>query len=522
MLIAAAVGLLGLAVLASVSVWGMRALRLGFDQAAEEFDQLRVIAAVEVRVARARGVLTAERPSREDLTRLLDEALVELAKFQPRSDERALISPEARGRVDELLGEARSHLTIARNHVADWPAATVDATDAILRHAIEKTFVATTEIGTITSEAMATAERFTRRNQEETIASIILVIALVMISAMLVAVWQYRAVIGPLWRLRRGVRHIALGRFDMRLVAEGDRDFAELADDFNRMADELQTVYADLEEKVESKSRELVRSERLASVGHLAAGIAHEINNPLGIIAGHAELSLMQLNKEAASGEADDSTGDETRETLEVIRDEAFRCKEIIQQLLSLSRKAPATKSTIDAAETSAAVSKMVRGHIEAKDRAIELDFPTDRPLWISANPPEIKQVLLNLVVNALQATEPGAGYVDIAGRYDDETDEVVLTVEDNGRGMDAETAERVFEPFYSQSKGGDSFGLGLSVTHAIVDAHGGRIGASSPGLGKGARFTVRLPAAEAPAQEAETATQQSADTIDTPSPEQP
>lgn len=514
MLIAAAVGLLGLAVLALVSVWGMRALRLGFDQAAEEFDQLRVISAVEVRVARARGVLTAERPSRKDLVRLLDEALVELARFRPRNDERALISPEARGRVDELLGEARSHLMIARNHVADWPAATVDATDPIIDHAIEKTFVATTEIGTITSEAMATAERFTRRNQEETIASIILVIALVMVSALLVAVWQYRAVIGPLWRLRRGVRHIALGRFDMRLVAEGDRDFAELADDFNRMADELQTVYTDLEEKVESKSRELVRSERLASVGHLAAGIAHEINNPLGIIAGHAELSLMQLNK------ADGGSSEDTKETLEVIRDEAFRCKEIIQQLLSLARKAPTTKSTIDATETATAVSKMVRGHTEAKDRAIELDFPADRPLWISANPPEIKQVLLNLVVNALQATEPGAGYVDIAGRYDDETDEVVLTVEDNGRGMDAETAERVFEPFYSQSKGADSFGLGLSVTHAIVDAHGGRIGASSPGLGKGARFTVRLPATEAPAHEPETATPQAAIHEDTP--EQP
>lgn len=512
MLIAAAVGLLGLAVLAIVSVWGMSAVRQGFDQAADEFDQLRVIAAVEVRVARARGLLAAERPSTKELTKMLDEALGQIAAYRPRSNKRTLVTPAQRERVATLLAEARDHLEIARNRVADWPADTVDADDPILLHAIEKTLDATSGIASITNEAMATAERYTRRQQEETIASMAIVVGLVVFSALLVAVWQYRAVIGPLWRLRRGVRHIAMGRFDMRLVAEGDRDFAELADDFNRMADELQTVYADLEQKVEAKSRELVRSERLASVGHLAAGIAHEINNPLGIIAGHAELSLMQLNKGA-----DGAASEDTRETLEVIRDEAFRCKEIIQQLLSLSRKAPATRSTIDAAETATAVSKMVRGHAEAKDRSVELDFPAERPLWISANPPEIKQVLLNLVVNALQATEPGTGYVDIAGRYDDESDEVVLTVEDNGRGMDRETAERVFEPFYSQSKGGDSFGLGLSVTHAIVDAHGGRISASSPGVGKGARFTVRLPASEAPTQEPETATPQTAMQDDPP-----
>ena len=120
---------------------------------------------------------------------------------------------------------------------------------------------------------------------------------MVVFAGILLGVLQYRSVTRPLRRLSEGVRKIAAGQFSGRVRgAEGGRDeFASLARDFNRMAEELDGLYRELERKVEAKSRELVRSERLAGVGYLAAGVAHEINNPLGIIAGYAEYSLSLL-----------------------------------------------------------------------------------------------------------------------------------------------------------------------------------------------------------------------------------
>src|SRR6185369_10914403 len=116
--------------------------------------------------------------------------------------------------------------------------------------------------------------------------------AVIIAIAVLIGVSQYRGVMRPLRRFSSGVRSIAGGNFRRRLVIAGDDEFAGLAQDFNRMAAELDGLYRELEDKVATKSKELVRSERLASVGFLAAGVAHEINNPLGIISGYAELSL--------------------------------------------------------------------------------------------------------------------------------------------------------------------------------------------------------------------------------------
>src|SRR5205823_14282927 len=112
----------------------------------------------------------------------------------------------------------------------------------------------------------------------------------------------------------------------------GNGEFKEVAAFFNGLARELADLYKGMEEKIISRSRELVRSERLASVGFLAAGVAHEINNPLSVISGYAELSLRQLNR------ADDAALHEVSQALQIIRDEAFRCKEITGKLLSLAR----------------------------------------------------------------------------------------------------------------------------------------------------------------------------------------
>jgi nitrogen fixation/metabolism regulation signal transduction histidine kinase len=130
---------------------------------------------------------------------------------------------------------------------------------------------------------------------------------------------QYRAVLAPLGRLSAAVTRMARGSLDQRLPTKGDAEFAQLADSFNHMAVQLDDLYHKLERRVAEKSKELVRSERLASVGYLAAGVAHEINNPLGIIAGYGERSLQHLSRGL-----DDATAARVEASLKVICDEAF------------------------------------------------------------------------------------------------------------------------------------------------------------------------------------------------------
>ncbi len=158
--------------------------------------------------------------------------------------------------------------------------------------------------------------------------------------AIVVAIRLYKSVLGPLLRLQESVKKVAAGNLDERLPVDGDEELATLAGEFNRMAGELKSVHDDLERRIEMKSRELVRSERLASVGYLAAGVAHEINNPLGIIAGYGERSLQRLDRDR---------GDETigyvRKAITVMCNESFRCKEITDRLLLLLMRLGTTPS---------------------------------------------------------------------------------------------------------------------------------------------------------------------------------
>jgi signal transduction histidine kinase len=313
----------------------------------------------------------------------------------------------------------------------------------------------------------------------------------VVLAAIALGFLQYRSVMLPLRRLSAGVRNIASGEFQQRLdVRGGGRDeFARLAREFNQMAAELDEFYHRLEQKVADKSKELIRSERLASVGYLAAGLAHEINNPLGIIAGYAEYSLGQL-KEAAPAAAG---SEDVAKSLQVIADEAFRCKEILGKLLSLARPGEGNRQEVDLSQVAADVAAAVHGLRDYRDRTV--DVVTTEPMRVNAVEVEMKQVVLNLAVNALEAVPAGGAVRIEVGRNDGW---VELRVRDNGRGMSPQTLERVFEPFFTDKRGvrEPGTGLGLSITHAIIESHGGRIRATSAGPGQGSEFVVQLPAA--------------------------
>jgi signal transduction histidine kinase len=301
--------------------------------------------------------------------------------------------------------------------------------------------------------------------------------------------WHYRKIVVPLQRLRLWCRRTAGGDFSIPYTPTSDREFQELGRDVNQMADELNAFYRRLEAMVAAKSRELAQSERLASVGYLAAGVAHEINNPLNIMSGYAELSLKRLRRTAP-----DSGDPEISKHLSIIRSEAFRCKEITHKLLSLARGNGDIREVISLTDAAIEVSTMVRGLKSFRNKQLRLKLDRDAPLFVRANLTEMKQVLLNLTINAIEAVTENTGTVVIDGR--NTLGWIELEVSDNGRGMTRETMGRVFEPFFTNKRGSGEpgTGLGLSITHTIIVDHGGEIVAQSDGVNRGSTFTVRLP----------------------------
>jgi two-component system, NtrC family, sensor kinase len=337
---------------------------------------------------------------------------------------------------------------------------------------------------------VAKTQQQTRRSVRNASLALGITFVVIAVVAISLSVSQYRGIMGPVRALRDGVRRIARGKFDQRLPAQGEREFIELTDDFNRMAGELDELYRDLETKVAAKSRELVQSERLASVGFLAAGLAHEINNPLGIMSGFAELSLKNLRNAPDSAAVEDA-----RRSLQIIRDEAFRCREITEKLLTMSRGGgSATRSPVDLHGVIEDVATVVGAHTAYRDRRVEIDVEPESELTVIGDDAELRQVLLNLCVNGLEAVDPLTGIVRITCRRDG--DSVELAVEDNGCGMTDLVREHIFEPFFSVRRGNRrSTGLGLSITRAIIESLGGSILVESAGVGRGSRFTAKIPA---------------------------
>ena len=318
---------------------------------------------------------------------------------------------------------------------------------------------------------------------------------------------QHRLLVRPLTWLRDDMRVSAAGQYLHTVRERGEKEFKDVASYFNGLAGELHGLYRNMEEKIVTRSKELVKSERLASVGYLAAGVAHEINNPLSVISGYAELAGKGLhrvltgpgssNGAEADAEAEAQALSGAMEAQEIIREEAFRCKEITSRLLSLSRGGTDDRKSLYLDEVVKQVVVLTKGLKNYQNREVVLDFQHDTQLEVIANPTEMKQVFLNLTVNALEAAATASGTVTVGGARNG--DWVEIYVQDNGKGMSKETLEQIFEPFFTAKRGSGEpgTGLGLSITHAIIESHSGCIRAESDGPGKGSRFTVRLPARE-------------------------
>jgi signal transduction histidine kinase len=271
------------------------------------------------------------------------------------------------------------------------------------------------------------------------------------------------------------------------LKLNSNDEMAELADSFNQMTERFQANTRDLDRKVRERSKQLVRSERLAGIGFLAAGVAHEINNPLQAM-GMAGESLQSRMVEllADAPEADQSI---VHSYLSLIQSEADRCQQITRKLLDFARGQQVTRMRFDLTQIIREVLSMVQHMSKFQNRKIE--FPQERPCYVEVNGPEIKQVVLNLVANALESMdEKGSLRISLS----EEMDQVVLVFEDNGCGMSRDIIENLFEPFFTQRRDGKGTGLGMSISQRIIGDHGGTIEAKSDGPGKGSTFLVHLP----------------------------
>ena len=297
--------------------------------------------------------------------------------------------------------------------------------------------------------------------------------------------WVFR----PLKLLIDGSRQVASGHFTYRIHLSTDDEMAELAEAMNDMTARFQAIRDDLDRQVQERTQQVVRSEQLASVGFLAAGVAHEINNPLASIALCAESLESRVRDVLDPSNPDHAV---VAQYLQMIQTEAFRCKGITEKLLDFSRMGPVERRNTDLGELVQGVIEML-GHL-GKYQQLHVGFAADGPVVAPINPQETKQVVLNLLTNALDSLEPD-GTVDVRLAARDGFAE--LTVADNGCGMEPEVLRHVFEPFFTRRRKGQGTGLGLSISSRIVSDHGGEIDARSDGPGRGSTFRVRLPLAQ-------------------------
>jgi two-component system NtrC family sensor kinase len=248
-------------------------------------------------------------------------------------------------------------------------------------------------------------------------------------------------------------------------------------DELGHLAD----CFNDMTQKIAETQQQLYQADKLASLGRLAAGVAHEINNPLTGVLTYSRFLLKR------------ATERETREDLETIVRETKRCRQIVRGLLDFSRQARPKKTKVDVADVIGKSLRIVNNRLSFDNISVSTRIGANLPP-MTADPNQMVQVFINLFVNAADAIGEKGGEISVsANRRDvDGKQEVEIAVTDTGCGIAPENLSRVFEPFYT-TKEQDGTGLGLSVVWGIVDKHGGTIDIHSD-LDDGTTVTIRMP----------------------------
>ena len=322
------------------------------------------------------------------------------------------------------------------------------------------------------------------------------ILALSALFAVLIRIMIHRRV----RRLIVGTHQVAAGDLDYKLKVSSNDEVGELAQSFNQMTFELKQANAEisnwtktLESRVEQKTAELrqahdhiLQVEKLASIGKLAAIVAHEINNPLAGILIYAKSLLKRMRKNT-SGE-----DPEARRILETIAGESARCGEIVKGLLQFSRQTKPNMAPNDLNEIISQSVRLVRHKTDLMNARTELHLDSQAK-QIVCDAQQIKQGLVALLINACEAMAHGEGLLTVESHFLPERRLAEIRISDNGVGMDDETKRHIFEPFFTTKEQGKGVGLGLAVVYGIVLGHGGEIEVESA-PGKGTSFTIRLP----------------------------
>jgi len=341
-------------------------------------------------------------------------------------------------------------------------------------------------------------EMFSRHQRNQVFRAVGLAMAMAMfLSLVLTGVVVQR----PLRRLRQGVAALSQGEFDHSLPVRGSDDFAQLADAFNRMAGDLKKMYGGLEglvharteslsnsnadlqralDQVKAAQELLLQSEKMAAVGELVSGVAHELNNPLAGVMGYSQLCL---------GKTQDP---KLRGYLEKICHESERAARIVRNLLTFSRKTTTEPRLIDINEALRRTVELREYDLRVSDVAVEFDLSPE-PLRTMADFHQIQQVFLNLLNNAAQAIRGHRARGRILCRTERMGNRLRITFADDGPGIAPENLHRIFDPFFTTKEVGQGTGLGLSICFGIVRQHNGIIRAGNRPEG-GAEFIIELP----------------------------
>ena len=301
-----------------------------------------------------------------------------------------------------------------------------------------------------------------------------------MIFALIVSSFLAKGILQPIRQLIFASHQWAGGNLDYRIAVTQKDEIAELAETFNFMASSLKERDERLKEYT---TQQIMKSERLATLGQLAAGVAHEINNPLGAILMYSHLALEETENE-----------DPQRKNLEKVAAEATRCKNIVRGLLDFARQSEPNVEEADVNEILKRTLSVLQNQAQFQNITITTSLCSSLPKAMMDSG-QIQQVFTNIILNAAEAIE-GKGEVTIATRMAKSGQLIEIEFTDTGCGISRENLEKIFDPFFTTKEVGHGTGLGLAVSYGIIARHKGSIEVnSSPG--KGTTFIVRLPLKE-------------------------
>jgi two-component system, NtrC family, sensor kinase len=305
-------------------------------------------------------------------------------------------------------------------------------------------------------------------------------LSITLLGAVVTMVFAYRVsqnISQPVKKLVAASQEVTHGNLGARVAIRSGDEVGLLADSFNKMAGALQEREAELQEFTKTK---IMESERLALIGQLAAGVAHELNNPLQGIVAYSHLMLENMPAEEAS-----------RSNLEKIVAQAGRCSDIVRGLLDFSRQRKSNKAPYDVNRVLRECLSLLQNQALFQNIELNRSLEENLPLTV-LDPSQLERVFMNILINAAEAMD-GKGRLSVGTHLDAATGSIEVTFSDTGPGISPDNLKKIFSPFFTTKDAGHGVGLGLAISYGIVKDHKGSIQVSSP-PGGGATFRVQLP----------------------------